>query len=296
MKKILYIFMAAACIMFTGCIGGEDIGFDDDWNAPDGSNAPYGDNSIKEENVMSIAAFKEKYEKTITSNGYKLIDEDIKLKGIVTGNDIEGNIYSQIFIQDATGAITICIEQGGLFSYLPEGQEILVSLKDLYIGGYGTQPQIGTLYTNKNGNISVSRMNRVRWQKHFKLLGMKTPVEPEELDITKIGTLDSKKECGKLYTIKNISFRDANGVNIFAMDPETSNVGDAKTQKLLGGCINRNIKENYKFVVRTSQYADFAGMPLPQGKGSITGIMTIYNGTWQMLIRKYEDIKFPENN
>ena len=115
------------------------------------------------------------------------------------------------------------------------------------------------------------------------------------LDIANLGSLDSKKECGKLYTIKNISFRDANGVNIFAMDPETSNVGDAKTQRLLGGCINRNIKETSKFVVRTSQYADFAAMPLPQGKGDITGIMTIYNGTWQMLIRKYSDVVFPEN-
>ncbi len=295
MKKILYIFMASVCILATGCIGGEDIGFDDDWNAPDGSNAPYGNNDIKDENVMSIAAFKEKYQKTIDNNGYKLIDEDIKLKGVVTGNDIEGNIYSQIFIQDETGAITICVEQGGMCSYLPEGREILVSLKDLYIGGYGTQPQIGTLYTNKQGTVSVSRMNRVRWQKHFKLLDMKPLVEPEVLDIANLGSLDSKKECGKLYTIKNISFRDANGVNIFAMDPETSNVGDAKTQRLLGGCINRNIKETSKFVVRTSQYADFAAMPLPQGKGDITGIMTIYNGTWQMLIRKYSDVVFPEN-
>lgn len=295
MKKILYIFIASISLLFTGCIGGEDIGFDDDWNTPDGSNAPYGNNDIKDENVMSIAAFKEKYQTTINNNGYKLIDEDIKLKGIVTGNDIEGNIYSQIFIQDETGAITICVDQGGLFSYLPEGREILVSLKDLYIGGYGTQPQIGTLYTNNQGSVSVSRMNRVRWQKHFKLLDMKPLVEPEVLDIANIGSLDSKAECGKLYTITGISFRDANGVNIFAMDPETSNVGDAKTQRLLGNCINRNIKETSKFVVRTSQYADFAAMPLPKGKGDITGIMTIYNGTWQMLIRKYSDVVFPEN-
>ena len=35
MKKILYIFMASVCILATGCIGGEDIGFDDDWNAPE---------------------------------------------------------------------------------------------------------------------------------------------------------------------------------------------------------------------------------------------------------------------
>jgi len=300
MKKILYLLMASACIVFTGCIGGEDIGFDDDWNAP-GDNVPYGNNDLKETNVMYIADFKnmDKYKNAINNNRYELITEDIQLKGIVTGNDIEGNIYSQIFIQDekdgVKSGITICIEQGGLFSYLPEGQEILVSLKGLYIGGYGKQPQIGTLYTNSSGTVSVSRMNRVLWQKHFKLLDKKTPIEPEVVDIADLKNIDKDKDNGKLYTIKNVSFKDADGVNIFAMDPEKSDVGDAKNQRLLGGCINRSIKEDKNFVVRTSQYADFAAMPLPKGKGNITGIMTIYNGTWQMLVRKYEDIVFPEN-
>lgn len=74
-------------------------------------------------------------------------------------------------VDDGTGAILICISQGGLFGYLPVGQEILVNLKDLYIGTYGYQPQIGTPYTNASGKTFPSRMNKTVWQQHFKLMG-----------------------------------------------------------------------------------------------------------------------------
>ena len=54
-----------------------------------------------------------------------------------------GNIYNELAIQDKTGAIIISIGQSGLYGFLPIGTEILIDLKDLYIGNYGKQAQIG---------------------------------------------------------------------------------------------------------------------------------------------------------
>ena len=65
------------------------------------------------------------------------VTEDVKIKGIVTGNDIGGNIYNEFSVQDATGALLVCVSQGGLFGYLPVGQEVLIDLKGLMLGGYG---------------------------------------------------------------------------------------------------------------------------------------------------------------
>jgi hypothetical protein len=57
-------------------------------------------------------------------------------------------------------------------------------------------------------------------------------------------------------------------------------------------CVNRSLQgiSSNQLVVRTSTYADFAKMPLPQGEVDITGIFTRYNNTWQILIRQVSDV------
>lgn len=161
--------LVLACSLFTGCM-------DDDWDTPntEALNKAYGNQEIAETNVITIGSLKEKYESVInaSTNSYEQITEDVQIKGRVVGNDIGGNIYNEVSIDDGTGAILICISQGGLFSYLPVGQEIVVDLKGLYIGGYGKQAEIGMPYTNAKGNSYVSRMSRVLWNKHFKLTGV----------------------------------------------------------------------------------------------------------------------------
>jgi hypothetical protein len=88
----------------------------------------------------------------ITTLGeYQEITDDIQLKVVVTANDIQGNMYNEICVQDATGGIFIGISQGGIFGYLPEGTEILIDLKGLCIGNYRRSATIGTPYTNKDG-------------------------------------------------------------------------------------------------------------------------------------------------
>ena len=279
--------LVLACSLFTGCM-------DDDWDTPNAEalNKAYGNQEIAETNVITIGSLKEKYESVInaSTNSYKQITEDVQIKGRVVGNDIGGNIYNEVSIDDGTGAILICISQGGLFSYLPVGQEIVVDLKGLYIGGYGKQAEIGMPYTNAKGNSYVSRMSRILWNKHFKLTGVAdaSKVVAEEFDVSK----RTKEEYftannGKLMTIKNVEFTNADGKTTFA----PSNEKDAANS------VNRGLSQNGKpiatssIVVRTSSYADFAAKQLPTGKLNITGVFTRYRTTWQILIRDERDIQ-----
>ena len=107
------------------------------------------------------------------------MEDGLQIKGVVTANDIEGNIYNQIAVDDGTGAIVINIAQGGLFGQVPIGQEILVDLTGLYIGTYRSQAQIGVPYTatSKSGVKSTypSRMPRTMWNDHYKALGKADP-------------------------------------------------------------------------------------------------------------------------
>ena len=288
MKNIKYLLMLVlACSLFTGCM-------DDDWDTPntEALNKAYGNQEIAETNVITIGSLKEKYESVInaSTNSYEQITEDVQIKGRVVGNDIGGNIYNEVSIDDGTGAILICISQGGLFSYLPVGQEIVVDLKGLYIGGYGKQAEIGMPYTNAKGNSYVSRMSRVLWNKHFKLTGVAdaSKVVAEEFDVSK----RTKEEYftannGKLMTIKNVEFTNADGKTTFAPSEE----------KDAANSVNRGLSQNGKpiatssIVVRTSSYADFAAKQLPTGKLNITGVFTRYRTTWQILIRDERDIQ-----
>lgn len=288
MKNIKYLLMLVlACSLFTGCM-------DDDWDTPNAEalNKAYGNQEIAETNVITIGSLKEQYKSVInaSTNSYKQITEDVQIKGRVVGNDIGGNIYNEVSIDDGTGAILICISQGGLFSYLPVGQEIVVDLKGLYIGGYGKQAEIGMPYTNAKGNSYVSRMSRILWNKHFKLTGVAdaSKVVAKEFDVSK----RTKEEYftannGKLMTIKNVEFTNADGKTTFAPSDE----------KDAANSVNRGLSQNGKpiatssIVVRTSSYADFAAKQLPTGKLNITGVFTRYRTTWQILIRDERDIQ-----
>lgn len=275
-KTTYLLIFALACTLFSSCMNG-------DWDEPDFNGAaPYGNNSLTEQNVITIAALIKKYPNVFASTDQnKQIDEDIMIKGRITGNDVGGNIYKQVTLQDNTAAIIIAINEGGLNGYLAEGSEILVDLKGLYIGGYRKQPEIGAPY---NGS-SIGRMQKDIWAKHFKILGSPDASLIQPVDFKTIKD-DMDANCAKLVTLKDVKFKEADGKSTFSTGTST---GNAVNQELDG--------YGSKVVIRTSTYADFAAITLPYDnvakkklKCDITGIATRYNSTWQILIRKTSDI------
>lgn len=285
MKRLRYIIMAMVATLMASCMGS-------DYAAPglDPDNAPWGNNEITETNVVSIADLKARYASTIASNGYVKIEEDMQIKGVVTGNDYAGNIYQQIPVQDETGALVVGVSASALHGFLPEGQEILIDLKDLYIGGYGEQCQIGSVYTSPNtGKTGIGRMDRYTWQKHFRLIGeadvAKADALAEDFDPSKLTDASyMEANAGKLMTIRRVSFLNADGKSVFA--PADGSVA------LTSNCANRALKEysSKNIVVRTSTYADFAQEIIPEGTKDIKGIFTRYYDTWQILLRSTDDI------
>lgn len=283
MKKIRFILMGVVCCLLSACMN-------DGWDEPTFSEPPFGNNDIVETNVISIASLIDKYPNVFASTDQnKEITEDIQIKGRITGNDLGGNIYKQLAIQDETAAIIIAVNQNGLNGYLAEGQEILIDLKGLHIGGYRKQPQIGAPY---NGT-SIGRMSKDIWMQHFKIIEWKKVTKVDSVDFNTISN-DMNANCGKLVYLDNVSFTDADGNATFAPDDKSVDTSG-------GSYINRNLNESFggkKVVVRTSTYADFAGMTLPYdtinnkpAKCKITGIATQFNSTWQILIRKSSDIE-----
>lgn len=278
---------------------------DDDWKAPSGDTPAYGNNTLQEKNVISIAKLKKDYGITKDMiNDTVRIDDGIQIKGVVTGNDAEGNIYNEIALQDETGGILVCIAQGGLCGQMQVGQEVLIDLGGLYIGAYRSQPQIGVPYTSTSASGAKStypsRIARAEWQTRFKLIGKPdaTKLVAKEFDYESLKGNETElyKYAGCLVKATGVGFAKADGKTTYAPKSEGASTGYGVMRAFKNMSTGKDYTTN-EFGVRTSCYSDFAAEKLPEGKLTVTGILTCYksqtryNATAQILMRQQSDVQ-----
>lgn len=278
---------------------------DDDWKAPSGDTPAYGNNTLQEKNVISIDELKTKYGITKDMiNDTVRIDDGIQIKGVVTGNDAEGNIYNEIALQDETGGILVCIAQGGLCGQIQVGQEILIDLGGLYIGAYRSQPQIGVPYTSTSASGAKStypsRIARAEWQTRFKLIGKPdaTKLVAKEFDYESLKGNETElyKYAGCLVKATGVGFAKADGKTTYAPKSEGASTGYGVMRAFKNMTTGKDYTTN-EFGVRTSCYSDFAAEKLPEGKLTVTGILTCYKSqakykaTAQILMRQQSDVQ-----
>ena len=275
--KTRYMFLAIAITSMglAACM-------DKDWEAPQFDEPLYGNNSIMKEEgdkVITIGELKEKYSSLInaSSDGVKEITDDWQLQVVVNGNDEGGNLYKQISVQDPTGAIIVGINGSNLYPYMPVGQQLLINLKGLHIGGYRKQAQIGALYNGR----SIGRMDTDVWEQHVRLL-KKGEIE------AKVDTVDFDENADKFILsgrIVKLSGVTISGEGTQVLAPEDGSV------TLSSNCANRLINGKSSLVLRTSSYSKFANRAIPKGKADVYGVCTRYNNTWQILMRTESDLQ-----
>ena len=275
--KTRYMFLAIAITSMglAACM-------DKDWEAPQFDEPLYGNNSIMKEEgdkVITIGELKEKYSSLInaSSDGVKEITDDWQLQVVVNGNDEGGNLYKQISVQDPTGAIIVGINASNLYPYMPVGQQLLINLKGLHIGGYRKQAQIGALYNGR----SIGRMDTDVWEQHVRLL------KEGEIE-AKVDTVDFDENADKFILsgrIVKLSGVTISGEGTQVLAPEDGSV------TLSSNCANRLINGKSSLVLRTSSYSKFANRAIPKGKADVYGVCTRYNNTWQILMRTESDLQ-----
>lgn len=273
-KRYMFLAIAITSMGLTACM-------DKDWEAPQFDEPLYGNNSIMKEEgdkVITIGELKEKYSSLInaSTDGVKEITDDWQLQVVVNGNDEGGNLYKQISVQDPTGAIIVGINGSNLYPYMPVGQQLLINLKGLHIGGYRKQAQIGALY-----NGSIGRMDTDVWEQHVRLL------KEGEIE-AKVDTVDFDENADKFILsgrIVKLSGVTISGEGTQVLAPEDGSV------TLSSNCANRLINGKSSLVLRTSSYSKFANRAIPKGKADVYGVCTRYNNTWQILMRTESDLQ-----
>lgn len=287
MKKTIFAIIAFATVLLTGCMNG-------DWDEPQTNTAAaYGNPDIDETNIVTLTELRnmEQYKNKNNIKNYTIrVTDDIKLRLRVTGNDLGGNIYNKVCLQDKDGeAIIATVYAGGMFAYLPVGQEIIIDLKGLYIGTYGYQQQIGVPYTTASGNTYPGRMPNWMWQEHIKLVDTTIPdsaIEPVlfTADMVKAGDWSC---AGKLVRLENVTFTDANGTTTWAPGGSTVVEEEANTEFSISRYLKGFSSSAY---ISTSTSAKFANDIIPTGTHNVTAILIRYNNYYQFTLRTIDDV------
>lgn len=201
-----------------------------------------------------------------------IITQDQVLKAVITGNDESGNIFKKIYLQDETGAIEMEVDQSSVYNYYPVGQTVYVDLNGLSISVYGDEQQLG----HPEGYLY-----RTPWEdfeKHVSKDGWANPENAKPVVIDDISTINAAPDNYKFKLVQftGVTFQNG-GKGIFA--PED-------------GYGEENITDSHgnTIMIRTSNYASFAGNKLPEGKGNVTGILGRFRGTWQLTLRTANDV------
>lgn len=201
---------------------------------------------------------------------FGIINNDLIIEGTVVANDESGNIYKNLYIEDATGGIVIALDQPGLYTSYRLGQKILVKCKGLYIGNYGGAPELGYLYNGAIGRIPAAYIKDHLFIDSF-------PGNPPVPKLMTIAGFTST-ERSKLIRLDSVFFSASDVGQVFGVSTATAT--------------NRTImdKNGNSLVIRTSNYANFAGNLVPSGYGSVVGILSYFSPTWQFILRDANDL------
>lgn len=183
--------------------------------------------------------------------------EDASVYGIVTADEQSGNLYKAAFMQDRATGAAIQLYLNAV-SGVRIGDSVRIYLKDVKFDMYHGLPQLSEF--GPDGHIIILANNR--------------PIQPE---VTTLANVNSGQHLAQLIRLEGVTFVDQEGT--FA--PSTG-YGEHYIQDAFGNTA----------MVRTSNYANFANNPLPQGTGNLVAIASVYNTTWQLTLRSYYELEF----
>ena len=190
-----------------------------------------------------------------------VFQEPASVYGIVTADEVSGNLVKASFLQDRRTGKAIQLVYNNP-SNIRIGDSIRVCLEGVMFANYHNLPQLSyCLYP----------------EEHFIVLASHRPIEPSPATIT--GLKSSAFPAGSLVRLENVMFTEH---TTFA-DLGHSTYGN----RILADIDNLNDD----IIVRTSNYADFASDSLPNRACNLTAIASIYATTWQLILRDKNDIE-----
>lgn len=203
------------------------------------------------------------------------VTQDITIRGFITGNDLYGEFYKTIVVEDASGGIQIAADYTSLEEEYAFGAIATVRCNGLTLCDYGGKIQLGTT-PEENGPGRIPRGELPRYIR----------VAPPEAGETHRAARLSFGEVSARHIDTRVRFdnvRFANpGVTWCDTDPETGRV--LATERTVVDA------EGNEFTVRTAATCVYAKEPVPQGTGSLFGIIDYFAGKYTLRVTNREAV------
>ena len=243
--------------------------------------------------TTTIQNIRMQYAAAIANSSYTPVTTNQIVEGIVTANDISGNIYQFIYIQPLNTDGTLDTTEGGigvgikgiaaLYSLFPVGQRVRINLNGLYVGGYGQSPRIGMPYINTNGAMRLGPMTFEMMRTHIQKIGKPQPelVEAREVTGADLSANNIVKMTPMLVVIKNAEIKDAGWP--YAHWEVGGDTYSEYHDIIINGAVMKQL-------LYTSTSATFAGDTIQPGKKTIYGLLNRYSSSYQLSLRSLNDI------
>lgn len=256
-----FLLMAFVVSGFTACVN------DDDYSIPD---------FVVEEPDVTVNFTIANALELVSGTPTRIESEEpLYLEGYVVSSDEAGNFHKNLVIQDLpenpTAGITISTHATDMYTFFEPGRKVYVRVDGLYVGVYRGLPSLG-----ESGD-EVERMSVEEFDERVLRSNTKEEIVPTVISMEQV----SDSHLNTLIQFNNVEF-PANYDGLTYANPN-DNFGVDRTVK---DCFNNTV------IMRNSGYADFKEELLPTGNGTLVSVLSVFNGTYQLLIRDTEDVDF----
>lgn len=202
------------------------------------------------------------------------------IEGYVTSSDQGGNFFKTISFQTLDGSLgfSVPVDEVDLYTFYNPGRKVFINLQDTYTHIEFDGLEIGALFEGSVGRISSSNYQNV--------LIKSCDVVNEDQMVNSISLSEiNDTHLNTLVEFTGVQFNEAAlGKTLYDSNND------------LGGATNWDIQDasGASLIFRTSSFADFAGLNVPNGNGTIRGVLTKFRNDYQLIARTFDDVTLDE--
>lgn len=278
-KSLLYFSFAG--LLLTGCAKNDDFSVP---NIRENCEEP---NISANKSIADVMA-------TVTETMTEYTSDDI-ITGYVVSSDKGGNFYREMYIVDEKNNAGVLLKADikGSYARYDAGTQVYIKLKGTKVQMNNGMFVIGDKDTRPGKEKFISYLADPTYKKHL----VRGCTFKTEADLgkyyTSVVTLkeatDGDKYLGKLITLTGVQFgKDSRGNTYY----NPKNIKNSATENIIESkeAVGKTV------IFRTVEQAGaFANEKVLDKSGTMTGVMTRFQDTYQFVPRVFADIKLTEN-
>ncbi|GHC45524.1 DUF5689 domain-containing protein [Ulvibacter litoralis] len=236
--------------------------------------------NVEEPNVdvnFDIAAVKGTYqgfEPVLIEAGAGSTDP-LYIEAYVISSDETGNFYKQLVIQDLpenpTAGLSISTEAQDLYTRFEPGRKVYIRVDGLFIGEYAGLPTLGIQDGSDVGRISIAEFEERVLRSTETATLVPTVITMEQAQ--------NESRLNTLVQFENVQFPSSLAGQSYANIDNNFSVN-----RVVEDC------EENQVILRNSGYSTFKNKLLPEGNGTLTAVLSIFNSDYQTFIRDTDDV------